>query len=909
MPGPRNAPLDWKTIRNNAAKFAITYKNASKESSLKQSFWIDFMAIFDVDAKAMGAFEWAVKCLGENTKEIDYFWPGKVLIEHKSRGMDLMKALDQAYNYIELINRHNDETRGREPKVELPEYIIVSDFANIILLSTLPGKTSENVSIKLADLPDNIDRFAFLAGYENREIEGQHPVNVRAATMMAHLYDLLKESGYPEDKLDVYLIRLVFCMFAEDSGIFEKNQFTNFVYSHSSSDGIGFGAMIQEVFSVLDIPEDKRQARMSDALRAFEYVDGGLFAETLPIAQFDKDMVDGFYKVTNLDWKYISPAIFGSMFQGIMDPKLRRALGAHYTSEENILKLINPLFMDDLWKEFETIKANKNKLKVFWDKIANIRVFDPACGCGNFLVIAYRELRKLEMEVMDAITGKQAVFDTTHLKVSNFYGIEIESFPAQIANVSILLMEHLMNQVAEKRFGVPDKIVPLTQKANVICDNSLRVDWNEVCPKDRLTYIIGNPPFIGHQNRTKKQIEDMDFIFNGFDKAGKLDYVCAWYKKAVEFMKDTHIKAAFVSTNSIAQGESAYIMGTEILKDPVKITFAHRTFVWKNEAKNNAAVHCVIIGFSYDKGNCYIFDGDTRIKAENINCYLIDAPNIYVESRLKTVNNLPAIIKGSQPTGTDLLLSPQERDEIVTKYPQSSKFIRRFIGADEFINNYERYCLWLVDAKPSEYIGIPPIKERLEKVAKQRAASPTKSVQRDAATPGIFTQIRQPDVDYLVIPRHSTSNRTYIPFGYVSKDVIAGDAVSIIPTDDLFVFGIITSRMHMAWIETISGRIKSDFRYSPFVYNSFPIPDMNESAKNKIRELSQAILDCRASYEGQSLADLYNVLAMPPDLVKAHHKLDQAIDRLYSKTPFKDDGERGKLLLHLYADIINSKKE
>ncbi len=511
-----NAPLDWKDIKSSAAKFAVRFKDAKKEESYKQTFWNEFMAMFGIDAIQVGMYEQFVRKLGNQGGEIDYFWPGKVIIEHKSAGKDLDAALEQALDYM----------LGIEDKRELPRYIIVSDFQRIRLVD-LVDKTDD--TFKLADLSNNIERFGFLAGYNNKRIEGQHPVNIKAAEIMGKLYDKLKESNYPKEDLDTLLIRLVFCMFAEDADIFDRNIFSAYLTFHTNDDGSGMAGALTELFSVLDTPLKNRQTTMSAELRNFPYVNGGLFSKQIHAPAFDREMRDIFFEASKLDWKYISPAIFGSLFQCIMDPAMRRELGAHYTSEENILKLINPLFMDDLRHEFEVAKGNKKALKDLWDKMSNIRILDPACGCGNFLIISYREMRLLEMDLLQELYGSQMVLDESHLYVDHYYGIEIGEFASMVANLSIILMDHLMNMEMRSRFGQARDIIPLKEKANIICANSLTTDWKKLVDPSILTYIVGNPPFVGSKWQTAKQRSEIAPFFE--NNGGIMDYVSAWYVK------------------------------------------------------------------------------------------------------------------------------------------------------------------------------------------------------------------------------------------------------------------------------------------------------------------------------------------------------------------------------------------
>lgn len=890
--------LDWKDIRNNAAKFSVRYKNAKKEASLKQPFWTEFLGMFGVDAIQIGAFEYYVKKLGDKTGEIDYFWPGKVIIEHKSAGKDLDAAVDQAMDYFLGINE----------KEKRPRYIIVSDFQRIRLLDLLEKKDN---TIKLSELPNNIELFGFLAGYSDKKIEGQHPVNVKAAEVMGKLYDRLKESKYPAEDLDLLLVRLVFCLFAEDADIFDKHSFTAYLSFNTREDGCGVGSAINEIFAVLDTKYEDRQTTMSSELQNFPYVNGGLFSKHIADPMFDRGMREILLGAAALDWRYISPAIFGSLFQSIMDPKMRRELGAHYTSEENILKLINPLFMDDLRREFDSIKGNQRELRKFWDKISEIRILDPACGCGNFLIISYREMRKLEMDVLSVLYKNQMILDESHLHIDHYYGIEIGEFPSMVAKLSMILMDHLMNIEMRNRFGCSRDILPLKEKANIVCGDSLELDWNSIVDSVNLTYIVGNPPFVGAKVQSLEQRNQMMKFFQ--KNSGIMDYVSAWYVKASNMMElNPIIRTAFVSTNSITQGEQVEPLWGMLFKKGITIDFAYSTFRWNNEAKGIAAVHVVIIGFSYQNVTCKLYthsDNSNDIMCttpKTINAYLVDGPNVFITNRSKPICDVPKIEIGSQPIDNgNYLFTKEEMEEFIKTEPKSTDYFRPWLGSREFINGEYRYCLWLGNCSPQVLKSMPKCMERVEAVRKYRLSSKRKQTLMAAKNPTHFYSENVSDEPYIIIPKVSSERRHYIPIGFMQPSTMCSDLVFMIPGATLYHFGVLTSTMHMTWMRYVCGRLKSDYRYSGgIVYNNFPWPESTEKNIQDIENAAKLILEIREKYVGASLADLYDPLTMPEDLLAAHKKLDEKVDESYNFKQFTDE-DRMKFMLEKYLEIVN----
>lgn len=897
--------LTWDEIQANAITFSKRWKDAHNEEAQAQAFELDFLHVFGVnDPEAVGDFEYKVPLSGGKTGYIDYLWKKQIAIEMKSKGKDLALAFSQLQNYMKHL-----------PEDEIPDLWLVCDFENMRLTRR---STNEIWNFKTKDLRKHIKRFANIAGYSTERVrDDQVEVNIKAAEKMAKLHDALKDSGYEGHDLEVYLVRLLFCMFADDTGIFPQDSLFRYI-EQSKPDGSDLSDRIGKLFEVLNMPPEVREKRtlLSDELKQFRYINGGLFGSLLPSAEFDTKMRQTLLDCVNFDWNKISPAIFGAMFQGVMDKDKRREMGAHYTSEENILKLINPLFLDELWKEFDRVKTDPAGLNRFHEKVSRLKFLDPACGCGNFLIVTYRELRLLELEILKMkVNTSQMVLDITPLlrvNVEQFYGIEYEDFPCQIAQVGMWLVDHQMNMRVSEQFGCYYTRLPLTQSATIVHGNALRIDWESVVPKRELSYILGNPPFVGHQWRTAEQQDDMKHVYKDATKSGKLDYVCCWYQKAVEFMAGTLIRAAFVSTNSIVQGESVAAMWKPIFEQGFEITFAYTPFVWNNEAKGKAAVHCVIVGFTQGGSvttKC-IYTQDVITEASNINGYLLPAPNVFIQSRGKPLTaGMPEMSKGSQPTdGGNLILSTEDRTELITQYPQAEKWVRHYMSGEDFINDRFRYCLWLKGVAPIEYRSIRPIMERLEKVVECRKQSPTASVQRDAETPMLFTQIRQPDSKFLAVPIVSSSRRKYIPIGYLDHSIIPSDQIYVVPNSTLYIFGVLTSNVHMAWVKSLCGRLKSDYRYSPAIYNNFPWPDATDEQKAVIEKLAQGVLDARALFPDSSLADLYDPLTMPPELLKAHRELDKAVMKLYGFTAQNTPSEAACVakLMERYKVLVES---
>ena len=902
--------LSWTEIDDRAVEFRKAWeKRKGAERQEAQMFVREFLSVFGLENPLDNGGEFEHKTPKEYGDDgyIDYFLPKKIIVEMKSKGKDLNKAYEQLKGYVITL-----------PADQMPELMLVCDFDKFELYHRT---TAEHISFRLKDIRKYIRHFANIAGYETQRIfDEQLEVNIQAAVKMANIHDALKEFGYDDHELEVYLVRLLFCMFAEDTGIFPKDAFLNY-NENSKPDGADLSERIAKLFEILDLPPEKRAKRklLTADLLQFDYVDGGLFEKILPSPEFNAKMRQTLIECCKFDWSKISPAIFGSMFQGIMDPEQRREIGAHYTSEENILKVINPLFMDDLWAEFERVKSTPKKLEEFHEKIAHLRILDPACGCGNFLITTYKELRRLELEIIKMkYPSRQRLLDVSPLikvSIEQFYGIEILDFPCEVARTGMWLVEHLMNREVGEWFGRAYADLPLKRSAHIYHDNALRVDWEQLLKDDkeyskdlRFDYIIGNPPYVGYSFRNESQQEDISLIIG--EQGKNLDYVAAWFKKASDIMQNAYTRTAFVSTNSVTQGEQVAGIWEPILKSGIQIEFGYETFKWTNEGRGKAAVHCVIIGFSKTKTDTktlFVHDSENgkykKIAANNINAYLVDAPNIFIEKRTKPICDVALMNKGSQPTdGGHLLMTKDEMEELLSTDPDAKAYIREFLGSEEYINRIPRYCLWLQNADPKVLSKCPNVMKRIAAVKKTRLASKKEATRKWAEQPMLFTENRQPITDYLIIPRVSSETRKYIPIGFLKASVIASDSALVVPNATLYHFGILTSSVHMAWMRSVCGRLKSDYRYSAtIVYNNFPWPVLDGkdgigTAKKKSKEsledyrkrmearislCAEDVLKARDMYPDNSLAQLYHPLTMPPELYKAHKALDKAVMELY----------------------------
>ena len=935
--------LDWNDIKASAAKFAEEWKDASYERGQTQTFYNEFFDVFGVPRKRVASFEHGINLPDKKRGYLDLFWKGKLLVEHKSAGRDLKTAKRQALDYFPGLKDH-----------ELPRYILLSDFQTFELFD-LEIEPEKPLKFRLSDLADNVQSFGFIIGQERRVFRDQDPVNIEASEMMGALHDALEKSGYKGHALERFLVRLLFCLFADDTGIFQPlGIFEDFIKERTSDDGRDVGARLEELFQVLNTPKEERQTNLDADLAEFPYINGDLFGEALRITAFNRDMRDKLLNVCAFYWEKISPAIFGSLFQSVMNKKERRKKGAHYTSEKNILKVIEPLFMDDLKAEFSRLKARRNTgrtkaLVDFQERLAKLTFFDPACGCGNFLVIAYRELRELELEVIRELNPEgQRVTDVgllTRVNVDQFYGIEISEFPARIAEVAMWMMDHIMNVKLSAAFGKSYLRIPLKTSPNIKHGDALETEWASVLPSEQCSYVFGNPPFLGAKQQDEKQRKQVREIARLGKSGGTLDFVCAWFLKAGEYVKSAQAKRpriAFVSTNSITQGEQvAQLWPSLFEKFELEISFGHRTFEWASDAKGKAHVHCVIVGlvnrndemkekrlFSYEK----ITDEPLESRHAALSPYLIDASELknkhaVVKEISKSICDAPKMIIGSKPIDGGYLIfdNEEETTEFISKEPLSGSFIKKYIGGVEYLNGGGRWILALQDASPAQIRSMPTVVKRLEKVRRYRAGEipARKSKDDEIKKPGISARLLSetptrfhvtviPKSPFLAIPENSSETRAYLPLGWLEPPIIPSNKLRFLKDADIWHFGILTSRMHNAWLRIVGGRIKSDFQYSiGIVYNAFPWPSAPKLNKVLVRTLAQAVLDARAKHSTSTLADMYAPFSMPPDLRKAHKALDDAVDKLYRPQPFSNDRERVEHLFTLYekltADLLTAK--
>ena len=918
-------PLSWTEIRHNAIRFASEWgqiiaerhhdlqgADHAAERALAQSFWSDFFSAFGIRKEVVRSFEVPVKLLSGSWGYIDLFWKRTLLVEHKTPGKSLTKAEQQANDYIQALVTH-----GRAEDV--PRYVIVSDFLNFVLEDRREGTRLE---IPLGALHQHIQAFSFLLpSLKQVTYEEQDPINLEAAEILGRLHDALKDNGYTGHELEQFLIRILFCLFAEDTGIFELKAFQLYLENHSREDGSDLGPRLGHLFEILNTPVEKRQKHLAEQLTEFPYVNGELFAERLLFADFNRAMRATLLECCEKDWSLISPAIFGSLFQSIMEAKERRQIGAHYTSERDILKVVRSLFLDDLRAEFDLRKADRStarrtRLEEFHRKLASLRFLDPACGCGNFLVITYRELRLLEIEVLTLLHKREEqeldVRNLAQVDVHQFYGIEIEEWPARIAEVALWLMDHQMNIRLSKAFGGWYPRIPLKKSPPIHCANALRLDWREVLLPSDCSYVLGNPPFVGKHYQSPAQRADMAHVFQDFKHTGDLDYVVAWFYRAARYICATRVKVGFVATNSITQGEQVPIVwGLLFGQCRIKLHFAHRTFAWESEARGKAHVHVVIIGFAnFDTASKRLYDYETDtptvVTAANLSPYLTPGPDAFVTKRTKPLCDVPEMRCGNKPTDDgNFILTDVEKAALVKAEPGARKFLRRFTGSEEFINGHPRWCLWLEAATPAELDALPQVLERVRKVREFRQRSTAAPTQKAAGTPTLFFFRSQPAAKFIAIPEVSSERREYIPMGFLRPDVIVSNKIYVVASASLYHLGVLGSLMHMAWVKTVSGRLKSDFQYSgSMVYNTFPWPTAPvEKLRQAVVSAAEAVLAARAKFPDSTLAQLYHPAKMPPVLRKAHAALDRAVDRCYRKEPFTSERQRVEFLFALYEQL------
>lgn len=915
--------LSWNEIRSRAAEFSREWADANYEKGEAQSFYNDFFEIFDVKRRSVARYEEHVQKLDNSSGFIDLFWPGVLLVEQKSAGRDLKKAYGQAGDYFDAL-----------PERERPRYILVSDFQNFELHDL---DTREQTDFTLKDLPSRVENFGFILGVERKTFRDQDPANIKAAELVGHLHDALKEADYQGHDLERFLVRIVFCLFADDTGIFEpRDIFLDFVETRTREDGSDLGPMLTQLFQVLDTPEDERSLILDQDLTHFPYVNGDLFREPLRIPSFNKTMRERLLKACYFDWSNISPAIFGALFQSVMEPAERRAQGAHYTTEKNILKVIEPLFLDDLREEFKRLKQLKrgreSRLQSFQEKLSQLTFFDPACGCGNFLIIAYRELRQLEIEVIRELrTGGNEVWPSeldatilSQINVDQFYGIELGEFPVRIAETALWMMDHIMNNRLSLECGHTYARIPLKVSPNIVLGDALEIDWIDVLMPERCNYVFGNPPFVGAKYQKTYQRTQVRRIANLGRSGGTLDYVTAWFIKAGEYIqKAPSARIGFVATNSIIQGEQvAQVWPILFDRFKLEISFAHRTFAWGSDARGKAHVHVTIIGldqqekakrekrlFSYPDIN----DEPEETRHAVISPYLFDAsgllnPSLMVSEESQPLNGMRKLISGTQPIDNGYyIFNAEERASFLEAEPGAASFIRPYVGAREYLQGSKRWILALQEAKPNVLKQLPNIRQRMTLVRNYRSRSQRKSTLAIADFPTRYNVEVLPTAPFLVIPKVSSERREYVPVGWLEPPIIPSDLVFILQEATLTDFALLTSAMHMAWLRHVGGRLESRYRYSiGLVYNTFPTPQSFISGNknlSKLEPLAQAVLEARDAYPDATLSDLYDPNLMPPNLRQAHQALDRAVDRLYRRTSFASERERVEHLFMLYEKI------
>ncbi|MDE6727530.1 MAG: methylase [Oscillospiraceae bacterium] len=930
-----------KEKKLKAKEFAADWSGKGYEKGETSRFWIDLLdRVFGVpNAANYIEFEKQIKL--ENGKQgfIDGYIPAvKVLIEQKGSHIDLRKPEKQSDGTFLTPYQQSRRYENEILKDEQPDWIIICNFSEFIIYDMRVDKKNPVLEFKLDELPKEYGNLEFLVDNSVQKIINEVDISIAAGKLVAEMYDALLE-GYgdepsPDDlrSLNILCVRLVFCFYAEDAGVFGGNNMFGKYLDKYRDMPMTMRKMLIELFRILDTPKDERDPYDDPSLLEFPYVNGGLFDKNLKIIypkfteKIAEMMIDK--ASSGFDWSGISPTIFGAVFESTLNPETRRSGGMHYTSIENIHKVIDPLFLDDLKAELSDIDNYKSEKKwveelhKFHKKLSELTFLDPACGSGNFLTETYLSLRRLENKVIDKLNGEGQLFlDSNNpvvVSIQQFYGIEINDFAVSVAKTALWIAELQMLQETENIIGKSLDFLPLKSYTNITEGNALTLDWEKCAPRDKLNYIMGNPPFVGYSNQTASQKNDMlavclDKDEKPLNKAGKIDYVSGWYFKAARFMKNTKIRAAFVSTNSITQGEQVAIIWKNIFEIGTHIDYAYRTFRWDSEAYEKAHVHCVIIGFSSaanDKAKV-IYDGDSKIMAQNINGYLVDAPNVFIDSRNKPICNVPEMLKGSIPVDDgNFFLSAEEKTQFLKQEPQSEKFIKKFYGAREFLHNEERWCLWLVNASPSELKAMPKVMQRVKNIKEFRLKSTKAATRKFAETPTRFMEIRQPTTNYIIVPSHSSENREYIPLGFVSQDVICGNANLLIPNAGLYEFGILNSKIHMIWTDLTCGRIKSDFRYSnTIVYNNFPWCDHTSEQKSAIEQTAQTILDARALYPDSSLADLYDETVMPKELRKAHENNDKAVMKAYGFSAKMSEQEIVAELMKMYEELDSKRRE
>lgn len=912
--------LSFVEIKQRAIEFSYKWANTTSELSDAKSFWDDFFNVFGLSRKRIATFEYAVEKSNHKLGYIDLFWKGTLVVEHKSRGKNLTKAYSQALEYFQGL-----------PEEDLPKYVIVSDF-ELFRIYDLESDSSYS-QFHLNELYKNIHLFHFITGYKKIPLKQEEHINIEAGELIGQLYKALCNINSPKNDLSIMLVRILFCLFADHTGIWQKNHFQYYILQNTKLDGSDLGLHLNLIFDILNTKDSERIPSLNEDLNIFTYINGGLFKERLPTTFFNEITRNILLDCCKFNWGEISPVIFGSIFQSAMSPEKRDELGVYYTSETDILKLLNPLMLDELNQNFKSYMYNKKKLEDLLNEINNIQILDPACGCGNFLILSYRELRLLQASILKQISilnGKyinephlqlRYTLDSVILDVDSMHGFEIDMLAAMIAKVALWLVDHQLNTNISLEFSEDCIRIPLKKSAHIVNKNSLEINWNDYVDTNKLTYIVGNPPYIPSNNRNERQKHDMELTFKGliYKNYGKLDYVCAWYAKAANLIKNTSIKVAFISTNSITQGEQVQYLWEPLMNKGIVINFAHRTFMWKNGLSNDASIFVVIIGFSFlNNSPKLLYDYETPIsephliQCKNINPYLLNKPSIIIKSANKPLSlDTPLAKKGSMPNDHGhLILSNKEKIQLCKSYPGIDEFIKPYISSKSMLNNEKRWCIWLKDSKIEDWKHYSFIVSRVSKVREYRQnlynQKNKSNIKKAMEYPYLFENTKQPATDYICIPRHSSSNRKYIPIKFCDKNEIISDSCIAVHSNDKYILGILMSSMHMAWVKEYCGRIKNDFRYSiTLCYNTFAFITPTPSQKEHIINLVNNILSIRDSYKNVCLADLYNPLYNHKNLIDAHNKLDNAVQKLYSKRKLDTDSSKIDVLINSYFELIN----
>ena len=918
--------LSWNEVRARAATFAEDWKDAAYEKGETQSFYNDFFKVFGIRRRSVARYEQHVGKLDNRHGFIDLFWPGVLLVEQKSAGRDLQAARDQALAYFDAI-----------PEGDRPRYILLSDFQSFELLDL---DEREEVHFALSELPAHVDKFGFILGVQRRSFRDQDPANVKASELVGNLHDRLAATGYLGHDLERYLVRIVFCLFADDTGIFEpRDIFFEFIESRTSSDGADLGPWLSQIFQVLNTPEDARYASLDEDLAQFPYVNGDLFDEQLGIPSFTAEMRKTLLECCRFDWSGISPAIFGALFQSVSDQQERRATGAHYTTERNILKVIQPLFMDDLRSEFEQLRRRRTgriaELRNFQTKLGKLKFFDPACGCGNFLIIAYRELRTLELDVLREIYAAehevrvQALFNVrilSKVNVDQFYGIEISEFPGLIAETALWMMDHIMNNQLSLEFGKPFLRIPLQTSPTIRCADALEFDWSELLPPEECSFVFGNPPFVGAKYQSSFQRAQVRRVAGlGGSRGGgggTLDYVAAWFILAGQYIRKGNARIGFVATNSITQGEQVAQLWPLLLHHcELEIAFAHRAFAWGSDAPGAASVYVVIVGLDkqeladpvkhlYSYTDVNQDPGETKHRF--LSPYLFGSESnqqaaLVVKTQSAPINGLRRLVIGSKPIdGGNFILDSNARRELLNSEPEATKFVRPFVGANEFLQDNTRWIIALHDATPDQMKRLPQTMAKVAEVRKFRMESNSAPTRKLAETPTMYHVNVIPENSFLVIPKVGTERREYVPIGWLKSPAIPSDLLFVLDDASYAEFALLTSAMHMAWLRIIGGRLGRALRYSiGLVYNTFPTPPRFPDCmrRSSFKQATASVLTIRDEFPRSNLAALYDPDHMPLKLRRAHQALDREVDKLYRRSGFESDRDRFEHLFALYQEM------